>query len=40
VSLLREGAKQVKEARTDDKGNFIAKGPAGTLRNQSDCYRV
>ena len=25
VSLLREGAKQVKEARTDDKGNFIAK---------------
>ena len=25
VSLLREGAKQAKEARTDDKGNFIAK---------------
>ena len=25
VSLLREGAKQVKEARTDDKGNFIAR---------------
>src|SRR6476659_6061391 len=26
VSLLREGAKQVaKEARTDEKGNFIAK---------------
>lgn len=25
VSLLREGAKQVKEARTDDKGNFITK---------------
>ncbi|HEX5964713.1 MAG TPA: carboxypeptidase regulatory-like domain-containing protein [Pyrinomonadaceae bacterium] len=25
VSLLREGAKQVKEARTDAKGNFIAK---------------
>ncbi|HEU4766802.1 MAG TPA: carboxypeptidase-like regulatory domain-containing protein [Pyrinomonadaceae bacterium] len=25
VSLLREGAKHAKEARTDDKGNFIAK---------------
>lgn len=25
VSLLREGAKQAKEARTDEKGNFIAK---------------
>ena len=25
VSLMREGAKVVKEARTDDKGNFIAK---------------
>lgn len=25
VSLLREGAKQAKEARTDDKGNYIAK---------------
>jgi hypothetical protein len=25
VSLLREGAKQVKEARTDNKGNFITK---------------
>jgi carboxypeptidase family protein len=25
VSLLREGAKHVKEARTDEKGNFVAK---------------